>query len=252
MLMTDPMPPHQKCVDLSALADLLKEEKLYPALEKIIRRFHGKVSVKTDLDSAWRSLESLHCIMMRNQNPLSISSIDLASGEGLCLHAVVVYCRAFVSKGSGRFGTSVLFTDELKEAHARIAGLRNRRFCHYETSEDIHEASWSDDRAVAVFSDNYVYLRFASSRRGWDRRVFDDLRLLIGFALPIVERKAKDEADKLFDELMKCLSEPQFVNIAKRALFEPRKFFASIEQADSIASSSVIPFDGVRFGVLTE
>ena len=110
----------QAFVDLSRLADLLRANSLFPSLERRVRRFHGKVVVKIDLESARRSIDELNALMHAHPDPNTMGSFQLAAGEALCAHAVVVYCRALVSAGSGRFGTDAQFPAELAAAHARV------------------------------------------------------------------------------------------------------------------------------------
>ncbi len=243
---------NQTCVDLNRLADTLHDRQIFGKLESLIRRFHGKVSARIDLEQARRSVDQLNKMMRDNPLLSSYDEFKIAAGEALCLHAVVVYCRALVSNGAGRFRTGVEFPDQLMHAHSRISSLRNRRLCHYGDSTDEREASWSDDRAVLVLEGSKLHLRFATSRRGWDLRVVDDLDALTAYAIGDVARQAVAETEKIFDEIQTAADDPAFVDIVLGCKFEPRDFFASLEQADAMASTDIGPFSGVRFGVFKD
>lgn len=240
------------CIDLTALADVLHARGAFPRLERQIRRFHGKVVIKTDLDVSRRSVDQLKILMAARPEFETLSPFEITAAEALSANAVVAYCRALVSEGSGRFNTAVHFPSELKDAHDRVAGFRNRRLCHYGESPDPREASWANDRAVIVLDDKSIRLRFATSRRGWDVKLLHELDLLVTFALAEVDEQARAEGQRLLDELGTLYDDPVFRELVDVCRFDPRTFFIGLERANPLESLELGAFDGIRFGVFID
>ncbi|MHB8286351.1 MAG: hypothetical protein ACYDD1_16990 [Caulobacteraceae bacterium] len=224
---------NRKAVDLNAFAKALRSAGTHRRLEATLRRLHGRGVVRADLDTASRSIKQLIQMLDRPGGALAFNDTELIIGEALLTQSIVAYCRALVSEGEGRSksGADAKFTSELRAAHLRISGLRNRRLCHYGVSSDPDEMSWSDDRAVLAVEGETCRINFVVSRVGWRTEIVRDVEMVCSAAATINNELLRVAADDLFAEFQRVMPDIGLLDLMNLCPFDPYAFFHDPAQA---------------------
>lgn len=141
---------NRRAFDLTALQVLLKGKPRYKELSKAIDRFAAAVSFEQDLKSAMASVDALLGLDRDETDPRRRG----VTGQALMLHAVMMYCRAAIEDGNGRWkmGVTKDFVPDLLKKHQDVVKLRNKSLAHFDVGDGRYGTQWIEERVVMKFA----------------------------------------------------------------------------------------------------
>ncbi len=219
--------------DLSSLQDDLKKLPKFKELNKAISRYTSARSLQRDLESALSSLDYLSAI------DVSDGATRTAVGQPLMTHAVMLYCRAAIEDGSGRFpmGVTKRFSKEQATKHQDVVKLRNKTMAHFGVGEGAYGAEWTIEKAVLKSVDNEARITDVWTRANYLAALIADLSDLCETALSTVQEVVRVRLDELSELLFKTTAkDSDLLGLIRKHPFDPFSFFSSPESAASFWS----------------
>lgn len=223
----------REAFNLSALQEELKKHPEYKDIQKRIGRFLAARSCRMDLLGVRSSLAELAKL-----NDASASD-RMGLGQPLMLHAVILYYRATVEDGNGRFkiGAAKNFSAEQIKKHQDVVKLRHKSMAHYGIGEGAYGEAWITELVVMRGVNNVANIMEVWQRSNYIARLVFDLDELSENALARVEEVGEAEHKELSELFFKTLGrDGKFVDLMMKHPFEPAAFYSSQEGVDSFWS----------------
>lgn len=140
--------------DLSALRTRVDGDRRYAALVKAIRIGEAHRAVELDLRMSWDALEVLSRTMASpGADGVDQEHDNAVVSRALMSNAVMLYCRALVSKSAdGRFtvGVPSTYNAEQRSWHKHMADLRNKVLAHHGEGDALELGPWMRARLLAT------------------------------------------------------------------------------------------------------
>ena len=212
-------------IDLSAVRDELSKFPAFKEVNKRIGRYAAVNSVARDLEDASASVVSLAAVDQTTGDDRS------NFGRPLMTHAVMMYCRATIEDGNGRFkiGSTRNYTKNQLEKHREIVKLRNKSIAHFGIGEGTYGSGWIDERVILQTIDNGAdfFIRPVWSRRNYLSQLAFDLLELIPIAEASVAELTKSAGKELMSAVIGLQENKKFQDILRSYRFDPDEFFGN-------------------------
>lgn len=195
-------PPHPFEFDLTQLREKVGRDGRCARLVKAIQIAEAHKAVEVDLRMAWSCLELLARSMPTpGEEPGPHDDDTGLILQALMTNAVMLYCRALVSKSSsGRFnvGATSAYSNDQRRWHKQVAHLRDKVLAHYGEGDGLELGPWM--RARLLVSLESVDFQFQSINA--QAELCTALSSLIVSALDWLEGQAPAWQERLATELL--------------------------------------------------
>jgi hypothetical protein len=213
--------------NLSDLQTMLKAYPEYADIAKQIGRYMAARSFQQDLLAAQSALATL----------LEVSADPTARnlyGQALMTHAIIMYCRAAIEDGNGRFkmGVTKGYSQAQLKKHQNIVKLRNKSIAHFDIGVGDYGKEWIQEHAVLRIVDSQPFLGDVWSRSNFIARLVFDMDELSGVALETVTAAVNERKSRLAAVLFKALAfDRKLWSLLQKCPFDPQPFFDGAELA---------------------
>jgi len=207
--------------DLTVFADFLEKQNLHTELVKLIRQRSACYSLENDIRSVTECLDRLDAI------DAASPSDRVWVGQALMSCAVMMYCRATIEDGNGRFavGTTRDLNEDQKKKQADIVAFRNRVIGHFGKADGQYGEGWINERLVFKPSEEGFGISGVCHRASFRSDLIADLRELSAVVNNRVIELRKDRSKKLSILLMSLCADVHFIQLISQYEFSPETFF---------------------------
>lgn len=214
--------------DLTALQAALKRYPEYKDLSKQIGRFAAARSFEIDLEAAKSAMT-----LLQGLDPDDGRS-RMMWGRPLMTQAIMMYCRAAIEDGGGRYKIGVIknFTAEQVKKHQSVVKLRNQNIGHFGIGEGEYGEAWVKEKIVLKVVSGRASINNVYRRANYIASLLHDLSDLCETALARVREAATLWQGELLDVITKLAgSDPAFRKLMASFPFDPSEFFSAPEPA---------------------
>lgn len=207
--------------DLTSLRAALSGRPKYKELSKKIGRYAAAQSFECDLKDCSAALATL-------QDESFDGQARHKFGRALMTQAIVMYCRAAIEDGSGRFKIGVTrdYTEQQKRNHQEIIKLRNNSIAHFGNGQGRYGQKWIDERVTLKISLEQTSLTMAYSRYNFSALLIHDLSDLCNAALARVKLVGATEGKELIDMIGALIKEnADLIELLAAHRFDPMEFY---------------------------
>jgi hypothetical protein len=219
----------RKAFNLTSLQTDLKIHSEYKELSKKISRYLSVRSFRRDIQSAKTSIDALTVMQDADGHNRYVF------GQALMVHAIIMYCRAAIEDGNGRFkiGVTKEFTKAQIARHQDIVKLRNKSLAHFDIGEGAYGVNWIQEFVILKAIDGVATVSDVWSRSNFIARLAFDLNDVCETALNTLDKEAGDRQADLSSELFRILAfDKRLMSLIEAHEFDPSKFFAGGEGAE--------------------
>jgi len=221
---------------LAALPELEKISQ-FKEISRKIRQHASLESVSFDADRAQELIEIAMKFGLSTEKPKAepiIQNSEYAAIIGaLTFRAIILYTSATHTSSHasiGRFKVGLRDApQEIRDAHARLCGLRDSALAHYGTGDHHSPRPWIKEALILNISPEELSLGVAGTRSNYTAQANQDLQDCVNFLRAVITERRKREEPALIAMIDDTLKHNDFIKILSNNPYDPNNFFTGSE-----------------------
>ena len=221
-----------------------KLEATHPDVAGSIRAIRDINSIRVDLSHAFNFAQNMNAMSDEAQQAQANTAIEIAH-HALFLGAIVLYSRAMKTRSDHRktFDFRPRLTEQEREMHDQICGLRDDAVAHFGPGFQIGTAGFQTDGlflAPSNEADGALRLMSVSRRtvvhKGFGARLLEHLRS----TSLLVQKEFEDRETKLMDRLNQLGGSREVQEALQSSTTDLAEYMSSLELAELVFDANQI------------